>query len=69
MIRIEVNRATCKGYGNCLLAAESVFDLDDDGLVVLERPTPSEDELDDVRQAAYGCPTDSITVTVEEDPA
>ena len=69
MIRIEVNRATCQGYGNCLLAAESVFDLDDDGLVVLKRPTPSDAELDDVRQAGYGCPTDSITVLIEEDPA
>jgi ferredoxin len=67
MIRIQVNRTTCQGYGNCVLAAESVFDLDDDGLVLLRQQTIADDQLDAVRQAAYGCPTDSITITETED--
>lgn len=66
MIRIEANRATCSGYGNCVIAAETIFDLDDDGLVVLKESVVGEEHLRAARQAAYDCPTDSITV-VEED--
>jgi ferredoxin len=68
-MRIGVNRATCNGYGNCVLAAESVFDLDDDGLVVLKHEVVGADELDAVRRAVYGCPTDSITLSESEAPA
>jgi ferredoxin len=69
MIRIKTNRATCNGYGNCVLAAPSFFDLDDDGLVVLKQETAGEADADAVRQAAYGCPTDSITVTDDGAPS
>jgi ferredoxin len=61
MIRVEVNRTTCNGYGNCVLAADSIFDLDDDGRVVLKQPAVDEAQLEAVRRAAYDCPTDSIT--------
>jgi len=39
-----------------------VFDLDDDGLVVLKRDQVVDGELEAARRAAYDCPTDSITV-------
>ena len=68
MIRIETNRATCSGYGNCVVAAESIFDLDDEGLVVLKQSVVGDDQLPAVRQAAYDCPTNSITVVEEDDP-
>jgi ferredoxin len=60
VISIKVNRATCNGYGNCLLAAPDIFDLGDDGLVVLKRDTVDDDQLALVRRAVYDCPTDSI---------
>jgi ferredoxin len=68
MIRIEANRATCNGYGNCVVAAESIFDLDDEGLVVLKQDTVDDDQLKLVRQAAYDCPTDSITILEKDAP-
>jgi ferredoxin len=61
MIRVEVNRGTCSGFGNCAVIAESIFDLDDEGLVVLKRQLVADDELELVRRAAYDCPTDSIS--------
>ena len=66
MHRVEVIRETCNGYGNCVLAAESVFDLDDEGLVVLKQTEIGDDLVDDVRMAIYDCPTDSIKLV---DPA
>jgi ferredoxin len=67
MIRLETNRDTCSGYGNCVVAAETIFDLDDDGLVVLKQSVVGDDQLRAARQAAYDCPTDSISVVQEDD--
>jgi ferredoxin len=60
VIRIRVNRDTCRGYGNCVLVAEHLFDLDDDGLVVVERDEVDDAEVGALRRAVYDCPTDSI---------
>jgi ferredoxin len=57
---IKVNRGTCQGYGNCVLALPSVFDLDEEGLVVLTREQTEDGELEGLRRAAYDCPTESI---------
>jgi len=49
MIRAEVNRDTCEGYGNCVRAAPAVFDLDDEDdelLPILDLPRASEDPLE-----------------------
>jgi len=61
MIRVRANRDTCSGFATCIVDAEDVFDLDDDGLVVVVQPLVSEDRLDAVRQASYDCPTDSVS--------
>jgi ferredoxin len=61
VIKIEANRETCEGFGTCVLAAESLFDLDDEGLVVVKEALVDDGLLGEVRQAAYDCPTDSIT--------
>ena len=60
MIKVEANRDTCEGFGTCVLAAETVFDLDDEGLVVVKQELVDDSLLADVRQAAYDCPTESI---------
>lgn len=61
MIRLAVDRETCLGYGNCVLVAENLFDLDDDGLAVVKRDVVGEAEREAVRRAVYDCPTDSIS--------
>lgn len=60
MISIKVDRSTCSGFGNCVLAAEDVFAVDDDGLVVLKLDSVGDERLGAIRRAAYDCPTDSI---------
>ena len=61
MIRIKVNRDTCLGYGNCVLVAEHLCALDDEGLVTVDRELVGDDELEAVRRAVYDCPTSSIS--------
>jgi len=65
MIQITINRETCNGYGNCVLAAPAIFDVDDDGLVVLNTDAVDAAQLELLRRAAYDCPTDSISFTTE----
>jgi ferredoxin len=65
MIHIQVNRETCNGYANCVKASAAIFDVDDEGLVVLNQETVEDDQLQAVRRAAYDCPTDSISFTEE----
>jgi ferredoxin len=67
MIRIEINRETCNGYGNCVLAADGIFDLDDEGKVVLKQAEAGDDQADAVQRAVYDCPTDSISCSVVDD--
>lgn len=62
MPTIRVNRDTCEGYGNCVLACPGVFDIDDEGLVVFDSDAAAAASLDDVRRGAYDCPTESIVI-------
>jgi ferredoxin len=61
MTTIRVNRETCQGYGNCVIAFPGAFDIDDEGLVVLKRDQAGDNEREQLRKAAYDCPTESIT--------
>jgi ferredoxin len=62
MTRIKVNRETCQGYGNCVIAFPEAFDIGDDGLVALKRDHADDSEAERLRRAVYDCPTDSITI-------
>jgi ferredoxin len=61
-LRIEINKETCIGSGQCSYWAPAVFDIDDDEgvAVVIGDPAGHEDR---VRLAEDGCPTGSISVT------
>jgi ferredoxin len=62
MAKVHVERSTCEGYGNCVSACPDIFDLDDEGVVELDAGAAESASLDDLRRAAYDCPTSSITV-------
>ncbi|MDF2976678.1 MAG: ferredoxin [Actinomycetospora sp.] len=56
-MKIEANRDVCIGAGNCVLAAEDVFDQDDEALVVVLEDQPSEDQAAAVRNAVAQGPS------------
>jgi ferredoxin len=62
-VKVVVDREKCVGAGQCVLAADDVFDQrDEDGLVDLLDESPPEARLADVRHAAAVCPASAILV-------
>ncbi|GGP82265.1 ferredoxin [Saccharothrix coeruleofusca] len=56
-MRIILDRAKCTGIGICEALAPTVFEVDDNGeLVVLSAEVP-EDARNEVAEAVEGCPT------------
>ena len=62
MSRIEVDRERCVGSGACEALAPDVFEVDDEGLLVVHRSEPAADELSDVRDAVQACPTRALSL-------
>jgi ferredoxin len=62
-VRVRADRDVCIGAGLCVLASESVFDQDDDGIVVLlqERLTDPE-TIRAAREAVANCPSGALSV-------
>lgn len=66
-----VDKETCIACGACGAAAPDIFDYDDEGLAenTLDENTGTVEIpdvlLDDLEDAAEGCPTDSIKVAEE----
>jgi ferredoxin len=60
--RVEVDRERCVGSGSCEALAPDVFEVDDDGVLIVHRPEPTEDELPDVRDAVRACPTRALSL-------
>jgi ferredoxin len=59
-VRIEVDRDLCAGTGGCEAVAPDVFEIDDDGALLVRRPEPDERELPDVHRAVDVCPTRAL---------
>jgi ferredoxin len=62
MSRIEVDRELCASTGGCEAVAPDVFEIGDDGVLIVRRPEPDERELPDVRAAVRACPTRALTL-------
>ncbi|HEY0454020.1 ferredoxin [Actinophytocola sp.] len=67
--RVSVDRDRCCGAGLCADALPTVFDQDDEGVVVLLDPAPGADLLADVAEAEFACPSRAITVHKAEESA
>jgi ferredoxin len=65
MAVVKAHFEQCQGYANCVLAADDVFDIDDNGVVVLLRTGIPESERARVADAARACPVSALTVEDE----
>ncbi|WP_255954422.1 ferredoxin [Streptomyces odontomachi] len=64
-MKVTIDQDRCVGAGQCVLAADDVFDQrEDDAVVVLLDDNPPTERAEDVRQAALLCP--ALAITVEE---
>ncbi|MFC4944218.1 ferredoxin [Pseudonocardia sp. GCM10023141] len=65
-MRVEVDTSRCVGAGLCVGSAPEVFDQrDSDGMVVLLVATPPAERDAAVREAAFVCPAEAISVVDE----
>jgi ferredoxin len=62
MTRIEVDRERCVGSGSCEALAPDIFEVDDEGVLVVHRSEPAGDELGDVEDAVQACPTRALSL-------
>jgi ferredoxin len=59
--QVKVDWDRCVGSGMCLTTAPSVFDLDDDGnMLLLHGDELTPDEVDPVRDAVACCPAEAL---------
>jgi ferredoxin len=62
-VRVVVDFEKCVGAGNCVAAAPTVFDQqDDDGLVLVLEDSPPSSDHDAARKAARLCPANAIAI-------
>jgi ferredoxin len=59
-VRIEVDRDLCASTGGCEAIAPDVFEIGDDGALVVLTPEPGPADLPDVRNAVQACPTRAL---------
>jgi ferredoxin len=59
-MRIEVDRDLCASTGGCEALASDVFEIGDDGALLVLAPEPGPADLPDVRNAVEACPTRAL---------
>jgi ferredoxin len=56
-MKIQVDYTKCTGHGVCESFAPNLFEINDDGDLVLKSDIVPDEMLDDVHQAIDACPT------------
>ena len=64
-MKVHADRDVCIQAGNCVMVADSVFDQDDDGIVMVLVDDIPDDEQDKAREAVKLCPSQALTITQE----
>jgi ferredoxin len=59
---LKADFGACQGYANCVDAAPDVYDIDDDGVVVVLREEISDEERPRIEEAARSCPVSALTI-------
>ena len=60
--RVSADAEVCIGAGNCVAFAPDVFDLDDEGSVVVKQAAVAGDQAARAEEAADNCPSFAITL-------
>ena len=63
-IIVEVDRALCFGFGDCVDTLPDVFELDEENKAVVIDPDLA--GVEDIVEASQNCPVDAIIVTDEQ---
>ncbi|WP_029114329.1 ferredoxin [Mycobacterium sp. URHB0044] len=61
-MKVTVDFTKCTGLGICESMAPNIFEVDDDGKLVLLKDDVADDELQSVEEAVAGCPTEALRI-------
>ena len=61
-MKVSVDFAKCTGLGICESMAPNIFEVDDDGKLLLLKDDVTDDELQSVEEAVTGCPTEALRI-------
>ncbi len=64
-MKVHADRDVCIQAGNCVMVADTLFDQDDDGIVVVLVDPDSQvpaDEEDKAREAVKLCPSQALSI-------
>jgi ferredoxin len=61
-MKVIVDFAKCTGLGICESIAPELFEVNDNGELVLLRADIADDELESVEEAVAGCPTEALRI-------
>jgi ferredoxin len=61
-VRITADTEVCVGAGQCVLTEPTVFDQDDDGIVVLATDHPDGQAATRARDAVSLCPSQALSI-------
>jgi len=64
-VKVHADREVCIQAGNCVMVADSLFDQDDDGIVVVLADEIPCGEEDKAREAVKLCPSQALTIAEE----
>lgn len=62
MAVVKADFGACQGYANCVMTAPEVYDIDDDGTVVLLKDEISDEERPKVDEAVNTCPVSALSI-------
>ncbi|WP_375000863.1 ferredoxin [Aeromicrobium sp. CTD01-1L150] len=60
MATVKADLELCQGYANCVVGADDVFDIDEDGVVVILADQVAPEEVARVDAAAQSCPVSAV---------
>lgn len=63
MTKIVVDWNKCSGLGMCESLAPDVFEVDDEGSLVVHSATVPAGQESDVREAVASCPTEALSLS------
>jgi ferredoxin len=63
MMRVDVDLDKCTGHGICESIADDVFEVQDDGIVLIHDNERPENDRDRMQQAVTQCPAAALHLT------
>jgi ferredoxin len=61
-MRIVVDRDKCTGLGMCEAEAPDLFEIDDEGTLVVLDERPEEEQRSALQAAVEACPTEALSI-------